>query len=88
MSIHALALANTPVPPGLRMIPVNKSQSHNIRYCICCIRSFIYEYGCAYLVADWLGDKDVCERHDCEIVTPEISNRNHAIQTLEKVFCG
>ncbi|EPN0103539.1 hypothetical protein ACTTV5_001052 [Vibrio parahaemolyticus] len=82
-------VGNLSVPPGLKMLPLKrKIQAHHIRYCPSCIKSFIKEYGCAYLIAEWVGNKDVCEKHECEIVTLEVSNRKQALQTLDKIFLG
>ena len=74
--------------PGLKVGAKKVSCPEDIRYCPCCVRDFIYTYGTAYLIADWLGPSAVCKEHSIELSTVNAKSRNEATASLERIFLG
>ncbi len=62
--------------------------AEEIRYCPLCVRDFIYNYGTAYLIADWLDLNSVCNKHNIDLCSVNAKSRTEAIASLERIFLG
>jgi len=76
------------IPPGLKIVPLNKTKPHEISFCPRCIQSFITTYGCAYLLSSWLSSPSHCEKHNTLMIKISPKNRKEALFYLKKIFIG
>ncbi|UTI02701.1 TniQ family protein [Aeromonas caviae] len=74
--------------PGLKVGAKRVNCPEEIKYCPCCVRDFIYNYGTAYLIADWLGPSAVCKEHGIELSIVNAKSRSEATVSLERIFLG
>lgn len=74
--------------PGIKVGAKNVSCPEKIRYCSFCVKDFIYTFGTAFLIADWLGSSAVCKEHSIGLSTVNAKSRTEATASLERIFQG
>lgn len=76
------------LPLRIRYLAISLQLLKEIRFCPRCIDEFIREYGCGYLLSDWLSNEEECPKHELPLAKARPTNRKEAILFLGRILSG